>query len=543
MTGLGGDSPVDRFEAGDIDYVSIDSADARWIAYDAYARSALLPVPAMSTDYYGFDTTKPPFDDVRVRQAFGAAVDWRSIARLAVDDPAAVATSMVPPGIPDRTARDTLPAHDPEAARALLAAAGYRTGSGFPRVTLVTGGSPYDQAIVTELERELGIRIDQETMDFDEYFDRLDTDPPQMWFLSWVADYPARNDFLGVLLRSDSVNNYGHWASPEFDAALAEAGPDRESTAVRAAFDKAEGIIQRDVPVIPMSYGTGWALRRRPARRGPERARLDASRGAGMAGAVSRVLAGAGGRDPRAIGRHAGRRRDAGPRGDRRVRPAVDRWVVRHGARASQPVTLAGAVGLVQVLVTTADSPAPLVREVTIPFAGGATTCSTRSVAPTRTSCPTRPSESVGGSPLMASPGSVPRSAPSSTTIGSIGRRSAATSCASIGTRATRRSVSVPCGSASVRSRILPSCSASRRPNRSISSSTPTGRLLRRPRAGDARERRRPGGHRDPDPLRRYRAFVDRRPVGRERRAPRTDPSRVRHGRRQPVSLPAALAE
>jgi oligopeptide transport system substrate-binding protein len=260
VTGLGGDSPVDRFEAGDIDYVSIDSADARWIAYDATLGPRLLTVPAMSTDYYGFDTTKPPFDDVRVRQAFGAAVDWRRIARLAVDDPAAVATSMVPPGIPDRTARDTLPAHDPEGARALLAAAGYRTGSGFPRVTLVTGGSPYDQAIVAELERELGIRVDQETMDFDEYFDRLDTDPPQMWFLSWVADYPARNDFLGVLLRSDSVNNYGHWASPEFDAALAEAGSTTDPTAVRAAFDKAEGIIQRDVPVIPMSYGTGWAL-------------------------------------------------------------------------------------------------------------------------------------------------------------------------------------------------------------------------------------------------------------------------------------------
>ena len=29
-----------------------------------------------------------------------------------------------------------------------------------------------------------------------------------------------------------------------------------------AAYDTAEGIIQRDVPVIPMSYGTGWALAR-----------------------------------------------------------------------------------------------------------------------------------------------------------------------------------------------------------------------------------------------------------------------------------------
>lgn len=260
LTGLAGASPVEMFETGDVDYVGIGSADAAWIAYDRTLGPRLLTVPAMSTDFYGFDTTRPPFDDVRVRQAFGAAVDWRRIARLAVEDPASVANSMVPAGIPDRTDRDMLPKHDPDAARALLAEAGYRSGNGFPRVTLVTGGSPYDQAVVAELERELAITVDQETMDFDTYFARLDTEPPQLWFLSWVADYPSRNDFLGVLLGSGSANNYGRWSSPEFDAAVADAGSTTEEAAVRAAFDRAESVVQRDVPVIPMSYGTGWAL-------------------------------------------------------------------------------------------------------------------------------------------------------------------------------------------------------------------------------------------------------------------------------------------
>ena len=260
VTGLGGASPVDEFEAGDLDYAPIGSSDASWIAYDATLGPRLRTTPAMSTDYYGFDTTEPPFDDVRVRRAFGAAVDWRRIARLAVDDPAAVATSMVPPGIPDRSDADRLPDHDPDGARALLAEAGYRNGRGFPPVTLVTGGSPYDEAVVAELERELGVAIDQETMDFGSYFDLLDTDPPQMWFLSWVADYPGRNDFLGVLLRSGSANNYGSWSSPDFDAAIADAGASSDEAAARAAFDRAEDVVKRDVPVVAMSYGTGWAL-------------------------------------------------------------------------------------------------------------------------------------------------------------------------------------------------------------------------------------------------------------------------------------------
>lgn len=262
MTDLGGASPVERFEAGDIDYAPISSLDASWIAYDATLGPQLRRVPAMSTDFYGFDTRKPPFGEVLVRRAFGAAVDWRRIATLGVDDPAAVATSMVPPGIPGRSERDVLPEYDPAAARDYLSRAGYPGGAGFPRVTLVTGGTGYDEAIVLELERELGIAVDQEVMEFDTYFDRLEDDPPGMWSLSWIADYPGRNDFLGVLLGSGSTNNYGRWSSPEFDAAIADAAASTDEAAVSAAYDRAEDIVQRDVPVIPMSYGTGWALSR-----------------------------------------------------------------------------------------------------------------------------------------------------------------------------------------------------------------------------------------------------------------------------------------
>ncbi|MFL5687012.1 MAG: peptidase MA family metallohydrolase [Chloroflexota bacterium] len=44
------------------------------------------------------------------------------------------------------------------------------------------------------------------------------------------------------------------------------------------------------------------------------------------------------------------------------------------GVVASQPVTIQGAISRIEVLVTMADSPAPQISEVTIPFAGGETT-------------------------------------------------------------------------------------------------------------------------------------------------------------------------
>ena len=259
---LGGASPVEAFADGEIDYTSISEFDASWIAYHPELGPQLREVPSLSTDYYGFDAGEPPFDDVRVRQAFARAVDWRRIARLAVSDPDGVATSMVPPGIPGRSDADVLPVYDPDAARELLADAGYAGGRDFTQVTLLTGGSIYDEAVVFELERELGVTVAQEVMDFDQYFVRLAEDPPAMWNLSWVADYPGRNDFLGLLLSRGSSNNYGRWSSEEFDAAIAEAGAATDPEEAAAAYDRAEAIVGRDAPVIPVTYGTGWALAR-----------------------------------------------------------------------------------------------------------------------------------------------------------------------------------------------------------------------------------------------------------------------------------------
>jgi len=258
---LGGRSPVAAFEDGDLDYTGISSSDAEWIRFDATLGPKLREVPSLSLEYLGFDTSRPPFDDARVRRAFAQAVDWRRLVQLATSD-ATPANSMVPPGIPGRSDADFVPPYDPEAAQAALAEAGFPNGAGFPAVTFLTGGSAYASGFIADVERVLGIDVRLETMDFDTYFDRLAADPPAIWSLGWVADYPGRNDFLGVLLRSGQSNNYGRWSNAEFDAAIAEAGAATDPAAANAAYDRAEAIVQREAPVVPLAYGPGWALSR-----------------------------------------------------------------------------------------------------------------------------------------------------------------------------------------------------------------------------------------------------------------------------------------
>ena len=146
------------------------------------------------------------------------------------------------------------PTNVPEAVRrAMNVAMEDQRGPSFGALTL---------GILADLKRELGVVLSYETMGFDTYFDRLHADPPAMWSLGWVADYPGRNDFLGILLGTDSSNNYGHYASAAFDASIAAAGAATDEAGATAAYDEAESIVQSDVPVVPLSYGTGWALSR-----------------------------------------------------------------------------------------------------------------------------------------------------------------------------------------------------------------------------------------------------------------------------------------
>lgn len=258
---IGGRSPVAAFEEGDLDLTGIFSFDATWIAFDAALGPQLRQGNSMSVNYYGFDTTRPPFDDVRARQAFTRAVDWRRLVPLVAGETASLATSMVPPGIPGRSEEDFLPPYDPDGARELLADAGYPGGRGFPEITFRTFGGAYDAAVVAEVERELGIDVAYETMTGD-YFGRLAIDPPNIWSMGWVADYPGPNDFLGILLGTGSSNNYGGWSSPAFDAAIADALETADPDEARAAFDRAEEIVRDEAPVVPLSYDVEWTLAR-----------------------------------------------------------------------------------------------------------------------------------------------------------------------------------------------------------------------------------------------------------------------------------------
>lgn len=260
ITDLGTASQIDEFEAGRLDYTPINQQDGTWIAFDKTLGPSLRLDPSPSVEYYGFNTSKAPFNDVHVRRAFEYGINWRRIVTLQGNPLLVSATGMVPAGVPGHSTSDFGPVFDLTKAKAELAAAGYPNGAGFPKVTLVTIGQSLDGPIVHQLHDNLGIDISYRAEDWTSYNDTLNTDPPAFWWMDWVADYPGANDFLGLLLGSGQPNNYSRWNNPDFDAAVSAALSASSPAATQQAFDQAQSIVLDQAPAIPVDYGAGYSL-------------------------------------------------------------------------------------------------------------------------------------------------------------------------------------------------------------------------------------------------------------------------------------------
>ncbi len=278
VTDIGGRSEVDVFEDEAVDWTRITPWDAAWIRYDPTLGPQLRQAQEMRAEYLGFDTSRPPFDDPAVRRAVAMAVDWRRLATL--DDPDALAaTSIVPPGVAARGEAVGLPAHDPDAARAELAAAGYPDGAGFPPVSLATYGIGPAEAIAHEMERELGIEVQVEERSFDDHSALLDSDTPALWTMAWSADYPHAHDFLGLLLRSGSSANEGRWSNAAYDALIDAAAATSDVAEQARLYDEATAIVREEVPARPARLRPVLGAQPAgPARRGHLRRRPPALR-------------------------------------------------------------------------------------------------------------------------------------------------------------------------------------------------------------------------------------------------------------------------
>ena len=191
--------------------------------------------PQFGMTFYRFNTTRPPFDDPRVREALTLALDRRSLAVDVMRGGEAPARSFVPPGFPSYTPAEMAP-HDPERARALLAQAGYPGGEGFPPFEVLYPSNEMTRdfcaASVAQWRAELGIDAHLVNQVWKVYLDSSKQGLYDVAWSAWIGDYLDASTFLDIFT-ADSGNNRTGWRDDGYDALLGRAAAERDP-AVRA---------------------------------------------------------------------------------------------------------------------------------------------------------------------------------------------------------------------------------------------------------------------------------------------------------------------
>jgi len=214
--------------------------------------------PLLGVYYYGFNTQRKPLDDRRVRHALAMAIDRETLVEKVSLGGQIPATSFVP-AMFDRYPSVDYVTYDPVRARALLAAAGFPNGEGFPVLKLLfntsNGHRKIAEAIVEMWHRELNVSItllNKEWRVFLSDLEHLDFDIARK---GWVGDYANPMTFLD-LYTSGNGNNETGWSNQDYDQLIDEAMRAGNSDAQIERLSEAEGVLMAEMPVAPIYWYT-----------------------------------------------------------------------------------------------------------------------------------------------------------------------------------------------------------------------------------------------------------------------------------------------
>jgi oligopeptide transport system substrate-binding protein len=253
------------YEAGEIDITGISYYSAeRFLDPGEPLHDELITGVALCTGYVVFDVTQPPFDDVKVRQAFSMAFDRQKYIDVVLSGRALPAIGIFPPGLPGfNIGLKGLP-YNPDRARQLLAESKY--GNNLPSIVYTDAGiGSYIGADVAALaqmwQQELGVEITVENLEPNYYYEKvLDGQHGQIFGGGWCADYPDPENFADVLFHSSSKQNSGDYSNPELDALLEQARVEQDVTRRLEMYQQAEHMIVNDAPVLFTTHSLSYQL-------------------------------------------------------------------------------------------------------------------------------------------------------------------------------------------------------------------------------------------------------------------------------------------
>ncbi len=175
---------------------------------------AVLEQPGLNVGYLAYNTTKKPFDDVRVRKAVNMAINKKAIVDAVYLGTGIPATNPIPPSMWSYNKSIKDDAFDPAAAKKLLAAAGLPDGfsTDLWAMPVQRPYNPNARRIAELMQADLakvGIKAEIKSFEWGEYRKRMQAGEHQMGMLGWTGDNGDPDNFLNTLLGCSAAKSNG----------------------------------------------------------------------------------------------------------------------------------------------------------------------------------------------------------------------------------------------------------------------------------------------------------------------------------------------
>ncbi|MCY3020992.1 MAG: ABC transporter substrate-binding protein, partial [Planctomycetota bacterium] len=210
--------------------------------------------------------TEPLGINPKLRQAINHALNRQYICDTILEKRGQPAYCILPPGMMAHDPELKGWTYDPAKAKALLAEAGYPNGAGLRPLTLLYSNNPDVKKVVLAIHSDLtaiGITVNLQALDWGAFLDRVGKDPPDMFYLQWVADYNDPDNFLYYLFHTrqfGSPGNETRYSKPEVDTLLDQARATIDNDERVKLYRRAERIIVADCPWALIEHRVNYIL-------------------------------------------------------------------------------------------------------------------------------------------------------------------------------------------------------------------------------------------------------------------------------------------
>ncbi len=222
--------------------------------------------PPFNVAYLGFNTTKKPFDDPKVRVALNHAVDKQGLIDAFFAGQAEPAVNPIPPTLwgYNKSVEDY--PYDLAKAKQLLADAGYPNGieqeltfyaMPVPR-PYMPDGRKVAEVIQASFE-QIGVKVKIESPEWATYLEDLKNGTKDdLFIIGWTGDNGDPDNFFYPLLDKDSIggNNYSQYDSKEFHDLVVKAQQETDQAERSKLYEQAQVVVKKDAPWVPLVHST-----------------------------------------------------------------------------------------------------------------------------------------------------------------------------------------------------------------------------------------------------------------------------------------------